>query len=345
MKRVLTAAMLVILAASCAKPPVSDEVTIEPSKDGDSVVVTAETTFMLNPPNELMKRRIENARTAALSGTDPWSIRFSRLTPAQERFTMEKDHGDLARVTRAVRVRTEDLQQVFSDANITVDLLRGDGWSELRFYPGTNGRATREQQRQFEGELAAWSQDVARYFTAVHGLYTYLGAAPQRAEYVFAALLDEKNVDGTDAQVLEEEQPLVEGVVAAMEKIGDRMDEQEGRAATFAEEADLVFNPFPARITVRAPRDITSMEGFTAQKGSDVTIEPVDLFATIAAMEGKWITPDPLAALLREEKPTAAQIARLERTSTAVVTSSEVARAIREQLARPKTYTVRWKNF
>src|ERR1043165_9748557 len=114
-----------------------DEVTIEPSKDGDTVLVTAQTTFALNPPNELMKHSVESARTAALSSTDPWSIRFSRLTPAQERFTMEKDHGDLQRVTRAVNIKSEDLQQVFSDANITVDILRGDGWSELRFYPGT----------------------------------------------------------------------------------------------------------------------------------------------------------------------------------------------------------------
>lgn len=343
-KRAL-AALLLLLAAACAKPPVSDEVMIEPSKDGDTVYVTAETSFALDPPNELMKRRVESARTAAISGTDPWSIRFSRLTPLQEHFAIDKDHGDLERVTRAVRVKTDDLQQVFSDANITVDIIRGDTSTELRFYPGTTGRASRDQQRQFDAELAAWSNDVARYFTSVHALYTYLGAAPQRAPYVFAALLDEKNVDGSDAMVLEEEQPLVQGVVDAMEAIGEKMDQQEGRAATFAEEADLVFNPFPARMIVRAPRDISDAEGFTKQSGTEVSIEPVDLFATIAAMEGKWISPDPLAALLQDRKPLSSEIARQERKSTAVVTASEVARALHEQLSRPKTYVVRWRNF
>lgn len=337
MPRLVTcAALAALLLASCARPPVSDEVTIEPSDD--TMVVTVSTSFLLNAPNERARARVEAARAAALASTDPWSVRFARLAaPEEERLTYQKQRGTLERVTRSVRIAPDDLQQIFSDTNITVDVLRGDGWRELAFYPGTSGRASREQQAQFESELAAWSDAVARYFTAVHHLYAYLREQPHRDRYLFAALLGEPQ-----AVVLEEEQPLVDAVTRAMEEIADRMDHSESQAATLAEQADLIFNPFPARIRVRPPADVLAQQGF-AQKENELVIEPVDLFAAIAALEGKWITPDPLAALLRDEQPAAEEMAARTRESRAVVASSEIARAVREQLARPRTYSVRWR--
>jgi hypothetical protein len=329
--------------AACTRPPVLDEVTIEPSKEDDTVVITVASTFTLKPANEQARERVEAARTAALSTTDAWSIRFARLTPVEDHVTYSKSGGALERVTRSARIASDDLQQLFSDANITVDVLHGEGWRELTFYPGASGRATREQRQHFEGELTQWSGSVARYFTAIDHVYAYLREHPQRDRYVFAALLNEKGADGSDPLVLEAEQPLVDAVSVAMEEIAERMDEQEGRAATFAEEADLVFNPFPARITVRAPRDVLSSEGFTTKEGA-LLIEPVDLFGAIAALEGEWISPDPLAALLLDQTPTAAELAKLPRRSQSLVSGSEVARAIREQLTRPKTYRVRWRD-
>lgn len=327
----------VLLFASCGKP-VLDEMTIEPSKDDDTVVVTAWTKFELDPANDSIRHRVDAARAAAQSNTDPWSLRFSRLRAEEEQVTYAKRRGALERVTRSARIRSEDLQQLFSDVNITVDVLRGEDWRELTFYPGSSGRATREERRRFDGELAEWSGSVARYFVAIDHLYSYLEEQPQRDRYVLAAVLDEKN-----AAVTEEEQPLVDGVRRAMEEIAERMDQQENRSDTFAEEADLVFNPFPARITVRPPGDVLSSEGFTSQKGT-LTIEPVDLFGAIAALEGRWISPDPMAALLRDEAPTSAELAALPRRSRSVVSSIEVAAAIREQLTRPKTYRVRWRH-
>jgi hypothetical protein len=331
------------LVVACARPPVEDQITIEPVKTDDSVIVTVQTSFELHPRNDETRRRVEIARAAALSSTDAWSIRFGNLQPAEESLTFEKTAGTLERVTRSVRIPSDDLHRVFADANITVDVLRGEGWRELTFYPGTSGRASREQQRQFETELAAWSRSVARYFIAMDHLYSYLRDQPERAPYFFAALLNEKNVDGSDPMVAEDELPIIEAVLASMTEIAERMDNQEERAATFAEEADLIFNPFPGRVTIRVPAGVISAEGFSSQKGNDLVIEPVDLFAAIAALEGKWISPDPLAALLRDQTPRSSEIASLPRKSTAVVNSTDIARAIREQLARPKTYSVRWR--
>src|SRR5262249_5434376 len=155
----------------------------------------------------------------------------------EERVTYTTKRGVLQGVTRSALISDDELQQVFSDANITVNVVHGDGWRELRLYPGTSARATREQQRQFAGELATWSELVARYFAATHRLYSYMNENPGRAKYLFAALLSEKADDGSEPIVAEEEQPFVDDVTRAMEDVASRMDEQEGRAATFSEEA------------------------------------------------------------------------------------------------------------
>lgn len=334
--------LILLLFVACARlRPVVEELTIEPERDEDTVVVTASTKFELNPQDEAMGARVEAARSAALSSTDAWSIRFSRLpAPEEERLTFQKSRGALASVIRSARIPSDDLQHLLSDTNITVDVLRGEGWRELTFYPGSGGRATRDQQREVEAALNVWSQSVARYFTTIHHLYSYLGENPARAEAVFAAL----TVDIVDeALVTEEEAPLVTAVVDAMKNIAEQMDAQENRAMHLEEAADLVFNPFPARVVVNVPGDVVSSEGFTA-KGNGLAIEPVNLFAAISALEGRWIQPDPLAALLRDQRPTPTQLAAVPRKSQAVVNGGEIAGAIREQLVRPRMYSVRWRD-
>jgi len=343
LRKLAVALAALILAASCAKLPVTDEVRIEFTDSGHAVVVTAETTFDMKPPNELMQKRVDAARALAQANNDPWAVRFARLHAFGDSVTMQRDHGVLERVTRSVTIPPDELPMVFSDANITVNVLKGEGWREVSFYPGGSTRATRDQQREFNTELSEWSVSIARYFRAIHDVYSYLDRAPQRAQWVFAAIIGERNPDGSDPVVLEEEQPLVDAVTSAMTEIADRMDANEGRAATFAEEADLIFNPFPARVTIHLPGDAIGSEGFTTNAKRDLVIEPVDLYKTLGGMEGRWISPDPLVALLREDGATASQIAAAKRRSTSVVSSTDIADAIRAQLERPRSYSVRWR--
>jgi hypothetical protein len=329
----------VLLLAACARAPVSDEVTVEIEKN-DWVRVTARTTFNDADVNTATRLALlESGRFAAINDNDAWAARFGRVTAEDDEVTFEKHRGQLDRVTRSVRIPSSQLQQVFSDTNITVNILNGPGWRELSFIPGGSIRATREQRKHFEDSLVSWSGAVARYFAAINGLYAYMNANPQRAPALFSALMNEKS-DDVLATVAEEEQPLVDSVTAAMEDIATRMDETEDGGATFGEEADLIYNAFPARMTIRVPGDVVSTEGF----GKELVIEPVNLLETITALEGKWISPDPLAALLREQTPSGEQLARQPRQSATAVPASDIADAIREKLARPRTYVVRWRD-
>ena len=339
MLRRFAAFVVAVLLAACAQPPVDDEVTVTIEKN-DRALVTARTTFNdADIKSDARMQMLQAARFAALHGNDAWSARFLRVTAEDEELTIQKHRGELDRVTRTVRIPVHQLQVVFSDTNITVNVLNGPGWRELSFIPGGSVRATREQRKHFDDALQTWSGSVARYVAAIDRLYLYLDANTHRAPALFAALLNEQPVEGFG--VAEEEQPLIDSVTGAMEELATMMDrEQDGGGATFAEEADLIYNAFPARITVRVPGDVLSKEGFE----KELVIEPVELFDAITSLEGKWISPDPMAALLRDQTPPAAEMARQPRKSTRVVHASEIADAIRAQLERPKTYVVRWRH-
>jgi hypothetical protein len=330
--------VLLSLFAACARSPVTHELSIQ-VEPNDRLLVTAQTRFfpeVAQTPGQLS--RLEAARFAALHGNDDWATRFGRVTAEDDEVTFERHKGELERVSRSVRIPSRDLQQLLSDTNITVNLLEGNGWRELSFYPGGSMRATREQRRHFDEALDVWSASVARYFLAIDRLYTYLRVNPNRTPDLFNALLQGTN----DEQpiVAEEEQPMVDAVVAAMEEIADRMDAQQADATTFAEEADLVYNPFPARMIVRVPGDVISSEGFT----KDLVIERIELLETLGALEGKWISPDPLAALLRDQTPTGTELAQSPLQSKSDVQAKEVADAIRHLLTRPDSYVVRWRD-
>ena len=335
----LPSALCALFLAACSNAPVSDEVTVEIEKN-DRVHVTVQTTFNDSDIKTAARLALlESGRFAAINGNDAWSARFGRVTAEDEEVTFEKHRGQLDRVTRAVRIPSNQLQQVFSDTNITVNILNGPGWRELSFIPGGSIRATREQRKHFEDSLVSWSAAVSRYFAAIDRLYVYLNANPNRATALFTAVLSEKTDDPLIV-VAEEEEPLVESVTLAMEEIATRMDQTEDGAATFGEEADLLYNAFPARMAIRVPGTVLSSEGF----GKELVIEPVNLLETIPSFEGKWISPDPLAALLRAEPPTGDELARQPRRSSHAVPASDITDAIREQLTRPRMYVVRWRD-
>ena len=332
---------LLLLAAACAQPPVRDDVTIDFAADSDAVTVTAVTRFSLNPRSPESRVRVESARQAALAGTDEWSVRFARLTPETERVTIDRTRGVLESVGRSVKIHSDELQRVFPD--VTVQLTEGEGWRELALYPGTSSRASREQQRAFNEQMTAWSGEVTRYFNAVYHLYAYLDEHPGRAKYVFGALSADRTKDLSEVALTEDEEPLANAVVDAMEEIGTRMDEQNQRSETFAEVADLMFNPFPARVAIRVPRDAIAVEGFTRTEKSFV-IEPVDLLESVRKLDGKWISPDPLVYLLRDDPPSAEDLARMPRRARLVSSPTEVATALQEQLVRPRSYVIRWRD-
>jgi hypothetical protein len=342
--RLSGALVIGLLATACVQPPIRDDLTIEFSNEAESVTVRADTWFDLKGTDRATDARLVVAREAVIAGTDAWSARFARVRAESDSVMYQRNRGTLERASRTAVIAPEELQTLLADSNITVNVLRGDGWRELSLYPGSSSRASREQQRRIDDELAGWSAAVARYLTAIHRMYTYLDERPARSEVLFAALLNEKGVDGIAPAIPESEQAFVEAVAIEMERIADRLSEREGRAATLHEELDLVFNPFPARITILVPGEVVAREGFDQGNDRSGVIERVELFEAIAALEGRWVSPDPVAALLQEQSPGARELAAVPRKSTAVVTARQVAEVLRGTLERRRPYTLRWRD-
>jgi hypothetical protein len=315
MKRLALVVGLLLVAACETRVPY-DEVTIELSREDDDAVVTAQVSL-----------DSDAERNAALSGTDPWAVRFARLNAEEERTTFNKSRGTVQRVTHSIRIPRADLQQVFADTNVTVALQETEGLSELRFYPGSSTRASRRQQEHFDAAVEWWSAGAARYFDALHRLYAYMDANPDRVEPLWAAVL---GVNQTP--LFEEEQPYVDQLIRSMDELLAQMDQDEGAAVALAEEADLLFNPFPARITVKVPND------------EKLVIEPVDLLAAVKSLEDRWATPDPLAMLVRDEELTPAELASRDRDSTLGVRANDIAAALRERLKEPRSVSIRWRD-
>jgi len=114
------------------------------------------------------------------------------------------------------------------------------------------------------------------------------------------------------------------------------------------EELDLVFNPFPAEVAVRTPEDILALQYMEERATNLAVIHRDGLLDAMSALEGRWISPDPLAILLRSSQtadskvPPPATVAAMPRRSTAAVTASEIEKAVMEELKPASVYRIRW---
>jgi len=254
---------------------------------------------------------------------------------------LDRARGELIRVERIARIDTGDLQKIFFDVSVSAVVTHGDGWAELAIYPGTSARATRPQRDDVEKRLRAYSERAVRYFQSVRVLYDYVNERPARASALFAALFRDED-DATPSLINDEEHDLITNLRKTVNALTQEDDTEQ-----LEWEADLVYNPLPARIVVRVPGEPLLVEGFARGKDGDLIAEPRSLIEAVASLEGRWVSPDPLAFSIRpggggDPEKEAALIAALPRHTTAVVGAIEVGDAIVQQLRPAPRYRVRW---
>jgi hypothetical protein len=338
----LLAALL--LAGGCAlRSPVSHRVIIDIDRDGDHARVTA-ITELSHGDGELMERRIAVMRDALLGGHDEWSNRFGALNLESERVILDKERGELRRAEHSAVMGRDDLQRFFGDTPLLTKFTRGNTWSELAIYAGSSTRATRQQREEVERILDEWSHRSAHYIDQMSRLYEFLDRHPQRARDDFALLFADP---GSGHATNDEEDALVTGAREATDAVSKMFDAERKSAWSIDEEFDLVYNPLPAEIVVHTPHSIQLSEHF-GKKGDDtVLIRRSGLLDAIRALEGRWLTPDPLAIALQSdeehsEMPTEAEFAKMPRKGTRSVTAEEIKAAFLEALTPATSYRVRW---
>ena len=307
----------------------------------DVVTISATTTLGKAEAGTPEAAQIDDEREALLGGRDEWSVRFANADPELDRVILQRKRGELQALEHIAAIAPENLQKFFFDTHLTVTFVRGDGWAELAIYPGSSERASRQQRERVEKMLTLYSERAAHYFQAIRGLYSYLDAKPQRAEDVFTAVF--RGEKDPPARVSEKEASIAAGVRAAI----DALLSDEGETATLDRDFDAVFNPFPAELKVIVPGEVLSAEGFSRLPDRVFRVKMPTSLEAVGMLEGRWITPDPLAAALAspDDKPAAeiaAALADLPRRAEAVVTASDVAGALMEKMRPAPRYRVRW---
>jgi hypothetical protein len=306
----------------------------------DLVTISATTSLGNAKPGTQEAAQIDDEREALLAGRDEWSVRFENADPESDRVILQRSHGELQSVEHIASLAPENLQKFFFDTPLTVNFSRGEGWAELTIYPGTSLRATRQQREHVEKRLALYSERAAQYFESIRAMYAYLDEKPRRATDMFAAVFrDEKD---PPPRISEDETSLVNGVRSSI----DRMLSDNDDTTTLDRDFDFVFNPFPADLKVVVTGEITALEGFT-RADRILNVKLPDALEAVSMLEGRWITPDPLAAAFNAPKDAsaedlAASIATQRRRAEPVVTASDVAAALMQKMRPAATYRVRW---
>ena len=339
MRRVVLAAAVFAFAASCGTV-VHHDLMLTFDESGERVTVAAATSIPTSKDSK-DRARDDRLREDILAGRDEWSLRFANANPESYRVILDRARGELIRAERSARIDTADLQKVFFDVSVSAVVTRGDGWAELAIYPGTSTRATRPQRDDAEKKLRAYSERAVRYFAALRSMYGYMNEHGPQAAEIFTALFRDED-DGQPSLITDEEHDLVIALRKALNALTEDDDVEQLEA-----EADLVYNPLPARIVVRVPGEPLIVEGFAVGRDKELVAEPPSLLEAIASLEGRWVTPDPLAFSMRpggggDPASEAALIAAMPRRAAVVVGAIEVGDAIVEKLRPAPRYRVRW---
>jgi len=345
-----TAFLLVaLLFTGCLEPPSSESVEVRVLPHGASIVSVSVT---LRDPGDYdkaprVKQRLEAEGRDLLNASDPWSERLRRIDAARQRDTIDREHGGLRAVTRqAMLEKPAELRELFRDTGVGVSYSEGKGWAELTLTPDRPSRATSAQRQRVAGELDFFCANLARYAAAVKSLYDYLDANPARARACFADIFDVKAGDGDSLSDPESE--LVSQVNDAIGMLVPELSGESGEPYTIDELSRLVFDPFPASMSIVVTGPVIEREGFPGDLKAPLAIPSFSIWSAFSRLEGRWLSPDPALALWRHDAAEADEPFDLEgflaqrRRAGAAPSSAEVRRAVERELKPAEVYRVKW---
>ncbi len=358
-RRRVFAVLLCLVFASCFEPPVREALHLRFLPDGIVVATSrVEISAGEGTKNPALARRLDETRRSLLEGSDAWGARFAVTNPVAERFGWEKQLGNLQLATRsAVIAEPEGLEALFGDTAVgaTYRIDADRGLAELTLSPGLSARATRRQREEMRETLEIWSAALAEYLEAAGDLYAHLERQPERARTCFGLLFDEV-VDEKELQRLDEptddEVAILARLDEAMRHVTEVLLVPERAEYSPDEVSHLVYDPFPARLTVKLPGPPLEVEGFQVGRGDTLSVAGLGLWESLRSLEGRWLSPDPVlfyvASARRGEGTKINLDSFVEKPRRAAPThylpsAEEVRAAIEERLRPAPLYRVSWQ--
>jgi hypothetical protein len=351
-RRVLGLSVLAACSLSCFEQPVREILYLK-FLPGDAVVVgvtvklAAEDVFK---ENRAARERIESVRRDLLESRDDWSRRIESVEPALERTTWDREAGSLRSVSRRIALEhPEDLTRFFSDTLIRAQITILDGETELTLTPGSGSRASRSQRSEFEARRTAWLESYARTLRATEKLYTYLEANGTRAavclKEVFREEMETEEKDEREAPT-PQEQEMTDAVRKSIEESLELFSLPGESPYSLEELSRLVYDPFPAPLTVQVPGAILQVEGFAEGGEQVVKVRELGLWEALDALGDRWVDPNLLVLKYRlqiDKKPLdLPALVRLKRSAGTPPSSAEIQRALETNLAPAPVYRLKW---
>lgn len=352
--RVAVTAIACVAAVACFEEPVREHLHL--TLIGDLGVVVTTVQDVAGPEvaesNPQLAARLDERRAAIERGWDRWRPLYDELRPVVERTTLEKVDGVARRALYSAAVTDFDsvarmLASQGLDAILDHEPIDDHSSEhELRLYPVGSPPATLNERAEVERRLDEWAVTVADYLADAAALYEHFERRPDRAVPCLSHLFGY----GPDPAPLDKgEEELVARLKDRIQAVAGVLQVDSGEAYTLNELSRLAFDPFPARLTVAVRGTPVEVEGFV--EGDGFLERPaVDLWRALASLEGRWLSPDLVTAMIapvpedRQPEPVPEDFATIARRWTEAPTPSEVAAALRAELIPPELHRVRWRS-
>ena len=349
----LALALGVLTLAGCFEEPVSRRLTLC-FVGRDAVLVSVVTTLAPGgaaEDNPALQRRLAEERRALEEGRDEWRSRFAALEAPGGRLVLEEEDGEIVAAERRALADPEKLGAFLADTGIAASFTVREDEAELQLVPGPSSRATLEQRKRVAEALDDWAHAIAGYLAAGARLWRYLDEHPDRARPCLADMMSTVVRDGARSQAGEptdDEKALVVRVEEARDAVLAVLAVPEGEAETLDGLSRLVYDPFPARVTVVLPAPPLDVEGF-AVRGATLEVGGLGLWAALERLEGRWLAPDPLLQYLRAVRGPEPESFDLEafvgtprHAAAPTPDAISVRRAIEERLRPAPVYRAVW---
>jgi hypothetical protein len=279
---------------ACFEEPIREHLHLTLRGDGPVVVTVVQevTPSDRAGDNSELTDRLEESRETIDHSLDPWSQRFALLEPLAEHVSIERVDGELRRsIHSGVLSSFDEVLRMVEADGLTGSLTVVDGTAELELFPTGGSRASYTQRQDADRLLSEWSAMLAVYFEAVVDLYAHLDEQPNRAVTCFAHVFDKHEGMGDTGPLEPVEEKLVVRVKDAMEEVAFALMVPNDQAFSLNELTRLVYDPFPARLTIAVTGEVLGSEDFEA--GADFFERPpVDAWNALRSLEGRWISPD-----------------------------------------------------
>ncbi len=269
----------------CFEDPIREHVHLSLRGSGATIVTVVQEVAdpRMAQNNAELADRMEETRITIESSLDLWSRRFALQQPLAEQQSIQRVEGKLRRsVHSAVLTSFEDALEMVEADGLTGGLVVAGGIAEVSFFPTGGSRATYTQRQEAERLLAEWSETLTEYFESVIDLYSYLESRPDRAVPCFAHIFDKHDGVAASGPLEAEEEELVRSVKDALDSVVLALLVPDGEAFSMNELTRLVYDPFPARLTMSVDGHALKSEGWIvarrvlrAARGGRVERSPV----------------------------------------------------------------------